>query len=227
MGFFRHHAIIVTCVDEDRTARVCDVADKMGFQVSKIIHSKYEQSYSFFIAPDGAKELTGDWSEDGEEQISLSWSEEGDERRNKLIAWFVEQSKTRSIGFDWVELEYGGDTHDAKVLRHSDDPRTDADKEVVKMIPVEPVMTLNRSADALSTIVPVAITTPCPRCGGQPLNIREHLMFDLDETILQHCEFYAVAGDITWVNAKSCEKGDPTPFLRVRAEMMRRQRVSV
>ncbi len=96
------------------------------------------------------------------------------------------------------------------------------------MINSDPAMTLNRcSSEAISPIVPIAVTTPCPRCGVVPLNVRSHLLFDDDDTILQHCEFYAVMADTVWVNAKACEHGDPTPFLRERLEAMNRESVSV
>ncbi len=89
-------------------------------------------------------------------------------------------------------------------------------------LPGDPSMMLNQSGDALSPIVPIAITTPCPRCGSRTVDSSDHVMFDFDARILRHCGFYAVAGDTVWVNAMSCEKGDPTPFLRVRAETMQK-----
>ncbi len=46
------------------------------------------------------------------------------------------------------------------------------------MINSDPAMTLNRcSSEAISPIVPIAVTTPCPRCGAVPLNVRSHLLF--------------------------------------------------
>jgi hypothetical protein len=118
MGFFRHHAIVVTCGDEKRTQEVRNVADWMGCIVSDIVHGDAEPAYSFFVAPDGAKELCEGTSADH------------DYRRDMLIAWFVEQNKTRGrFPFDWVELEFGGDTGGAKILRHGDDPRDEATKE--------------------------------------------------------------------------------------------------
>ncbi len=215
MGFFRHHAIVVTCGDEERTKEVRRAAYMMGCHVTNIIHGDAEPAYSFMVAPDGAKELCE------------GTSSEHDERRNQLIAWFIAQSKTRSFPFDWMELEFGGDTGGAKVLRHGDDPRDEATKEAHRLIPREPLMTWNRCS-INSEAMPVTASTPCPRCGSRAKRISEHFLFEADALVLGHCEFYAVAGDTVWVNQRSCEKlGDLQKFLDIRAKAMKRESVPV
>ncbi len=93
------------------------------------------------------------------------------------------------------------------------------------MINTGPALTLNRSSNAISPIVPIAVTTPCPRCGSTPLHVRQNFLLDANDTILQHCEFYAVMADTVWVNAKACEGGDPMSFLRIRLEAMKPEAV--
>jgi hypothetical protein len=209
MGFFRHHAIVVTCDDRRRTDEVREKAYSLGFhQVSNVVISRYEQSYSFFVAPDGAKE-------------GLDWSTEEDERRDKLIAWFVAQSNILAFPFDWVELEFGGDTQGAKILRHQDSPEVKMDSTSY-----DPALFLNRSApDPLSPAVPITIDTPCPRCGAQLSNATQTI--GIKETILSHCDCFAIEGDDTWVNANACENGDPLPFLKTRLSVKRGRSVSV
>ncbi len=98
----------------------------------------------------------------------------------------------------------------------------------MEVTPYDPALTFNREPSLImSPIVPISIMTPCPRCDARPLNVRSHLLFDANDTIVQHCEFYAVMADTVWVNAKACENGDPTPFLRERIRAMKRETVPV
>ncbi len=214
MGFFRHHAIVVTCVDSDRTFEIQQKAREIGCFVSGVVGNCGEGCHSFLVAPDGYKE-----GHDG--------SDDDDERRNKLVAWFVEQSKVRGpIGFDWVELEFGGDTGGAKIIRHRDDPRDEATKEEQRLIPREPLMTLNRRG-VDREVMPITASTMCPRCGSRALRASEHFLFEADALVLGHCEFYAVAGDTVWVNQRSCEgRDDLRKFLGIRSEAMKTEAVT-
>ncbi len=220
MGFFRHHAIVVTCADEKRTQEVRHVADMMGCIVSNVVHGNAEDAYSFFVAPDGAKELCEGTSADH------------DYRRGMLIAWFVDQNEIRGkFPFDWVELEFGCDTGGAKILRHQDDPRDEATKAEHRLIPREPLMTWNQTWNQVMLyreITQISVSTPCPRCGTTPLRMSGHFLFNVDALVLNHCEFYAIAGDTAWINQRSCEdpRHDLRKFLEIRAKVMKQEAVT-
>jgi hypothetical protein len=94
------------------------------------------------------------------------------------------------------------------------------------MINTDPALILNRiTPDPLSPAVPITVDTPCPLCGTTPLNSQPQ-MTGIKETILSHCDLFAVQGDDTWVNRNSCEVQDPRPFLRTRIEAIRKRSVS-
>lgn len=64
---------------------------------------------SFFVAPDGSKEF---WE----------ISEAGDRLRDEFVAWLNEQRfADGSSPFDWVEVQYGDDERETKIIRHSDE----------------------------------------------------------------------------------------------------------
>lgn len=108
MGYIKHHAIIVTSWDVKQLKEVHNKAVEIfDSQVSSIVQSKINGYESFFISPDGSKEGWGD-------------SDLGDKRRDVFIDFL--ESKNYSDGsssLSYVELFYGEDNGDCKVLRHN------------------------------------------------------------------------------------------------------------
>ncbi len=88
------------------------------------------------------------------------------------------------------------------------------------MINTDPALILNRATpDPLSPAISITVDTPCPRC-GMPLERTPHFEFDVYMPILSHCRVFAIEGDDIWVNADACERTDPMPFIRIRAEAL-------
>lgn len=97
MGMFRHHTIIVTSGFKDRTKRARRKARRIFGKrlVSKIVETPLNGFWTFFIAPDGSKEM---WDV----------SDQFDGRRAKYVAWLYKQVKGKGYSlFDWVEVVYG------------------------------------------------------------------------------------------------------------------------
>ena len=118
MGYMRHHAIIVTGNSDDEELqkvrnRCDDINQASGnpCQVSLIYPSKRNHYGTFFIAPDGSKE---------------GWdvSDDGDLCRTQIIEYLdTLRFGDNSTSFKYVEVQYGDDDHESKVLRHSEDER--------------------------------------------------------------------------------------------------------
>jgi hypothetical protein len=108
MGYVRHHSIIVTT---SAGANIFQVHEKakliFGHLASEIIPSNLNNIYSIFIAPDGSKE---GWSE----------SDELDTNRASFIE-FLESKKYSdgSNSIKYIELFYGDDEGEAKILNHN------------------------------------------------------------------------------------------------------------
>lgn len=116
MGYMRHHAIIVTGTD-DRMQEIRNQCEDISYsfgnsvKISMLYDSKMNHYQSFFVAPDGSKEGWGD-------------SYKGDEARNKIIEYLDSlRYSDNSTSFKYVEVQYGDDDHESKVLRHSEDER--------------------------------------------------------------------------------------------------------
>jgi hypothetical protein len=112
MGYIRHHAIIVTSgIDElieaaHEQARACFTAE----QVSPIAESPVNGYRSFFVAPDGSKE--------GWEASAM-----GDGQRDEFVGWLNRQRYgDGSTSLRWVEVQYGDDNDETKIVRDSDAP---------------------------------------------------------------------------------------------------------
>jgi hypothetical protein len=104
----RHHAIIVTCWNEQKIEAAHKRALEIFRAVSPILKSQMNHYCSFFIPPDGSKE---GWSE----------SDAGDSLRDAMIEWLNDQAyKDGSTSFDWIEVQYGDDERVSKIIRHSD-----------------------------------------------------------------------------------------------------------
>lgn len=104
MGYILHHAIVVVGWDDEKIAKAHETARRiMGDLVSDVIPSRINGYRSFYIAPDGSKE---GWDE----------SETGDEQRARYIKWLADNPK---LYLDWMELQFGGDSHTATIRQHS------------------------------------------------------------------------------------------------------------
>lgn len=101
MSYMQHHAIIVTGYDE-RIEEVHAIANGIFDWVSPISPNVINGYRSFFVPPDGSKE-------------GWAGSQEGDYRRDKFILQLDEK-----YWLQWVEIRYGGDEGNTKVLRNSD-----------------------------------------------------------------------------------------------------------
>ena len=111
MGYYRHHAIIVTGTFKEKLKEARDIAIVFCLLegVSPIIESQMNGYQSFFIAPDGGQE---GWDD----------SELGDARRDTFINWLEEQrSDEGSTWLDWVEVQYGDGDKQTRVTRDNDE----------------------------------------------------------------------------------------------------------
>ena len=106
MGYMVHHTIVVTSYESSIESVHAKAVEIFGNQVSNTVVSKVNGFRSFFIAPDGSKY---GWED----------SNEGDENRDKFIEWIKSQSE---FYIDWVEVQYGDDEGDTKIIRDSDHP---------------------------------------------------------------------------------------------------------
>lgn len=105
MGHVAHNAIIVTSWG-DRTQAALDKARSFGLATSELIPGVANSYESFLVAPDGSKE---GWPE----------SEDGDRRREWFKSWLRDQrDEEGSSHLEWVEVRYGADEDDAKVVDH-------------------------------------------------------------------------------------------------------------
>ncbi|MDA8119998.1 MAG: hypothetical protein M0Z85_08130 [Gammaproteobacteria bacterium] len=110
MGYYVHHAIVVTCRDHARQMLI-EAHERavaiFGEMVSPIVPSPIGMMSSFFVAPDGSKE---GWSE----------SDEYDAKRetfaNFLDAFAYEDGSNE---IEYAEIFYGTEDGTAGVKRHN------------------------------------------------------------------------------------------------------------
>jgi hypothetical protein len=113
MGYMCHHAIIVTAGDYDKADHDLRAAHakaiELGCSVTPITEKVTNGYRSFLVAADGSKE---GWPE----------SDRGDSQRAELIA-FMETTRYEDLSgpLDWVEVQYGDDDGETKIMRHSDE----------------------------------------------------------------------------------------------------------
>jgi len=113
MGYIRHHAIIVTSWDKELLFkahnRAIEIFDMETKSISEILTARCNDTYSFFISPDGSKE---GWKE----------SQEGDIHREQFKYWLKKQTHNDgSSSLSWVEVQYGDDDNITKIVDSSDD----------------------------------------------------------------------------------------------------------
>jgi len=116
MGRMRHHAIVVTGPSgglrldirhvRARAAAIC--GENMPGLVSPVVLSVVNGYGTFIVAPDGSKE-------------SRAESDHGDEMRAKVIEYLESlRYPGGDTSFDYVEVLYGDDRGEAKLLRYND-----------------------------------------------------------------------------------------------------------
>lgn len=122
MGYERHHAIAVTSFDHKAliAARECavDLFSETDCAITEITPKAVNGRRSFFIAPDGSKE---GWPE----------SDAGDLARRRFVHWLRAQAfKDGSSFLSWVEVQYGDDCLETKIVSDSDQRRREAEGRV-------------------------------------------------------------------------------------------------
>ena len=113
MGYMRHHAIVVTGYDADPKLgfdskhnisaaykEIKEACEAEGGNVSELTGSSRNDYKSFFVAPDGSKEL---WDE----------SEWGNFRRDLVVGIL------KDYFVSWVEISFGDDDGPARIIRES------------------------------------------------------------------------------------------------------------
>src|SRR6266567_6744829 len=110
MGYMRHHAILITTFDE----AYADLAHKRASEifptslVSAIQEAVVNGFYSFAVFPDGSSE---GWDDDIQ----------GNANREEFKAWLETQRyEDRGSRYDWVEVQYGDDNWQTKIIADSD-----------------------------------------------------------------------------------------------------------
>jgi hypothetical protein len=118
MGYMRHHAIIVTGMMPEIEAAHRRAAEIFGprnsilpnsIPVTPITFKVINGFQSFSILPDGSKE---GWAE----------STEGDEKRDEFVNFLKDINfPDGTSSLDWVEVQFGDDDGDTKIIRSNDD----------------------------------------------------------------------------------------------------------
>lgn len=109
MGYMRHHAIVISAGYGDYLEQARAKAIELGMQVTEIVESHTNGVTTFLIIPDGSKE---GWSE----------SDAGDGRRDSMKEWLdLQRYEDGSGPLHWVEVQYGDDDRETKVVSHSDE----------------------------------------------------------------------------------------------------------
>lgn len=119
MGYIRHRAIVVTGTYDGWAGRAHAKAEELAREhgiggyaerlVSPLLGPSVNDTESFFVAPDGSKE-------------GWEMSDEGDAFRDAFVDWLEGQRyEDGSSPLAWVEVQYGDDNQDTRVIRHSDE----------------------------------------------------------------------------------------------------------
>lgn len=170
MGYDRHHAIIVTSKDAEMLKAALDKADALGMTTTGIVPSPVNGWASFFVAPDGSKE---GWDA----------SDDGDAQRNNLVTWLdCQRWEDDSTRMDWVEVQYGDDELDTRIVSDSDQRRRDRrarDEAARRANPADRTI-LNLRAQEWFTIagrgrIAVIDTAQIP---GPPITVGDHVRID-------------------------------------------------
>jgi hypothetical protein len=118
MGYIRHHAILVTSYNHDAAHMAHEQARTIfGPLVSEVKRSIINIFFSFAIFPDGSNE---GWDD----------SEQGDTNRTLFKYWLNEQCfEDKSSPYAWVEVQYGDDNRETRIVDDSDAIRRERNRE--------------------------------------------------------------------------------------------------
>lgn len=115
MGYMRHNAIVVTAPMSERMVEVHTVISGLAARnggvcdVTPLTKEAMNGYVSFLVASDGSKE-------------GWDTSEQGDRTRDEIIEYLnTLRYSDGSSSFRYVEVQYGDDERQSKVLRHSED----------------------------------------------------------------------------------------------------------
>lgn len=111
MGYMSHHAILVTSWNSELLEKAYKRASELftGFMLSPTSGPVTNNYRSFAVFPDGSKER---WEE----------SDKCDTSRTLLKGYLNSLAyDDGSSSIDWVEVQYGDDCHETKVIDSSDD----------------------------------------------------------------------------------------------------------
>ncbi len=118
MGHIRHHAVVVTSLDEGIEPFHAKAVEIFGGAVSAIVNSEVNGYRSFLVAPDGSKE---------------GWevSADGERRRHEFIAYLTQRRRDHPWdALDWVLIQYGDDLGEpARVVASDSSANAQADDE--------------------------------------------------------------------------------------------------
>jgi hypothetical protein len=104
MGYMRHHAIVCTSWNEEHIVKAHKKATTLFEDMTSDVSREAINGYrSFAVFPDGSKE---GWLE----------SDQGDQLREKFLAWLVKSE----LYVAWVEVQFGDNEREAKVVNASD-----------------------------------------------------------------------------------------------------------
>lgn len=110
MGYMRNHSILVSASQDrigDAHAAALRVFEDLA-PVSNVSPSPTNDVSSFVVFPDGSKE-------------GWATSDTADAAREAFTGWLREYSWA-----DWVEVQWGDDEGDSRVLQHDADERSPA-----------------------------------------------------------------------------------------------------
>ena len=104
MGWFRHHAIVVT--GDKIIHEAWEKAKSLGLLVTDIVCAEASCFCTFCVVPDGWKELNDD-------------SDRYDEAREKFVEYLIQHPKHWDM--EWAEITYGDELEGgrAKLIRDS------------------------------------------------------------------------------------------------------------
>src|SRR5262245_1582447 len=111
MGYIRHHAIVVTGSYDSWPATAHAEARRVfgPLDVSDLSVPLVNGYQTFCVWPDGSKE---GWDE----------SDAGNDKRGTFIGWLRAQAyEDGSSPLDWVEVQYGDDNLETKIISSGDD----------------------------------------------------------------------------------------------------------
>jgi hypothetical protein len=108
MGYMRHHAIVISGWQDAHLirARAHALTIFREEMVSEVLGPVTNGVATFLIGPDGSKE-------------GWDTSDNGDDGRSRMKSW-LRCELGEGAYLDWVEVQYGDDDGDTRIVDHSD-----------------------------------------------------------------------------------------------------------